>query len=133
MLEGSAGAPATNLWVASPGFTLTGNIERLSAAERATSERLMVALRQSLRVSEHEGADFVSAAGTTYDAMGTPQAYQFWNQKEFSGSINTHLRKSNDYTVIDLTGASRSQIDAIKGYVGSLSERARATILFVGQ
>jgi hypothetical protein len=84
-------------------------------------------------VSDHEGAEFVSAAGRTDDALGTPAAYRFWNEKAFLSSIDRHLRKSNDFTVIDLTGASRAQIDAIRRHVGSLESELQDRILYVGQ
>jgi hypothetical protein len=84
-------------------------------------------------VSDHEGAEFVSAAGKTYDALGTPAAYKFWNEKAFLTSIDRHLRKSNDFTVVDLAGASRAQISAIRRYVGSLESELQDKILLLGQ
>jgi len=78
-------------------------------------------LGQAIRVSDHEGAEFVSAAGKTFDALGTPAAYKFWNEKALLSSIDRHLRKSNHFIVIDLTGASSGQIDAIRRHVSSLN------------
>ena len=123
ILEGAAGGPPS----------VGGNIARLSEAELATGQRLAQRLGQAVRVSEHEGAEFVSAAGRTFDALGTPAAYKFWNEKAFLSSIDRHLRKRNDFTVIDLTGASRAQIDAIRRHVSSLASELQDQILFVGQ
>ena len=72
-------------------------------------------------------------AGTTktIDAMGEPNAYKFWNQKEFFASIARHLKKTVDYVAIDLKGASASQIAEITKYVNSLSKEQQARIIYV--
>ena len=65
-------------------------------------------------VENNAGEDFVDSNGVTYDAIGTPNAYQYWNENKFLDALQGHLyRKSADYTVLDLTGASSSQIDSI--------------------
>lgn len=69
--ETAAGVPGTP--------TLVGNLGRLSQAERATGHRLVARLGETLRVSDHIGAEFVSAAGKTFDAMGSPAAYMRWD------------------------------------------------------
>jgi RHS repeat-associated protein len=122
-LQDAAGGPPS----------IGGNVGRLSEAEFATGQRLAQKLGQAVRVSEHEGAEFISVAGKTYDAMGAPAAYKFWNEKAFLTSIDKHLRKSNNYTVIDLTGANRAQIDAIRQHVGSLASELQERIIYVGQ
>lgn len=116
-----------------PSYTLTGNVGRLAKSEFETGVRLAQRLRESLRVSDHVGAEFVSAAGKTYDAMGSARAYSNWNAKEFMESIASHLRKQNDFTVIDLTGASAAQIGAIRSYVGALQKELQSKIIFVGE
>jgi hypothetical protein len=113
--------------------SVTGNIGRLASAELATGARLAQKLGQSVTVSEHIGAEFISAAGKTFDAMGTPQAYASWNQGQFMAAIDRHLLKSVDYTVIDLTGASERQVGAIRSHVGSLSKELREKVIFVGE
>jgi hypothetical protein len=110
-----------------------GNLGRLSEPELATGHRLAQRLGQAIRVSDHEGAEFVSAAGRTYDALGTPAAYRFWNERAFLASIDRHLRKSNNFTVIDLTGANTAQIAAIRRHVNSLESELQNRILYVGQ
>jgi hypothetical protein len=57
----------------------------------------------TLKESVHIGAEYVDELGRTYDALGNPKASKFWNRKKFFESIKHHLRKSNDFTVIDLT------------------------------
>lgn len=64
----STGSPAPG----SPGtLTLTG-ATRLTVEETNTGARLATQIGQNLRQSSHIGAEFVSAAGKTYDAMGVP-------------------------------------------------------------
>ena len=90
-------------------------------------------LGETLRVSEHAGEEFVSASGKTFDALGKPEAYAFWNQAEFLKSIDRHLLKSVDFTVIDLTGAKIDQINAIRSHVGSLAKELQERLIFVYQ
>jgi len=108
------------------------NAVRLSAAEQATAGRLMRQTGIELRESAHVGAEYVDAVGRTYDALGTPAASQFWNAKQFNNSIGSHLLKSNDFTVIDLTGFTSGQIAEVNTYLGTLSEVQRARIIKVG-
>ncbi|MCZ2078482.1 MAG: hypothetical protein LC130_26225, partial [Bryobacterales bacterium] len=115
-----------------PSPTVTGNVGRLAKAEFETGVRLAQKLGQSVRVSEHVGAEFVSAAGKTFDALGTPEAYKFWNQGQFLKSIDKHLLKSNDFTVIDLAGASKAQVAAIQRHVSSLAKELQDKIMYVG-
>jgi len=115
-----------------PSPTVTGNVGRLAKAEFETGVRLAQRLGQSVRVSEHVGAEFVSAAGKTFDALGTPEAYKFWNQGQFLKSIDKHLLKSNDFTVIDLAGASKAQVAAIQKHVSSLAKELQDKIIYVG-
>jgi RHS repeat-associated protein len=114
-------------------FGLTGNVGRLSTWEKQTGVRLAKQMGEVLEVSEHLGAEFVTAVSRkTIDAMGTPQAYgRFWNWDQFALSIRKHLTKSNDHTVIDLTGANQDQISQIKAYVESLGPNAREHFLYV--
>jgi hypothetical protein len=64
--------------------------------------------------------------------MGTPEASQFWNQKQFLASIDSHLNKATDYTVIDLTGFKEAQITAVRNYVNSLPQASQAKIKRIG-
>lgn len=121
-LEGLSGAP--------PG-SLAGNLGRLSAAEISTGERFAAQEGLQLQVSTHVGEEFVDAAGKTYDAMGQPSAYKFWNPAQFFSSITDHLNKVNDYTIIDLQGASADQIRQVKDYVGTLDQALQDKIKYV--
>ena len=126
----SAGQDAVEL--AADAFGLSGNIGRLSTWEKQTGARLAKQMGEVLEVAEHVGSEFVTAAGKTIDAMGVPHAYgRFWNWNQFSLSIRKHLSKSNDHTVIDLTGASPEQIAQIQEYVESLGKDAVEHFLYV--
>jgi hypothetical protein len=78
----------------------------------------------SLQESTHVGAEYVDALGRTYDRLGTPAASRFWNATQFTNSIATHLLKSNDFTVVDLTGFTPAQIADVNQYLGTLSEES---------
>ena len=97
---------------------------RLTADEIATGQRLEAQLERSLKESPHIGAEYVDDLGRTYDAMGKPAASRFWNKAEFLKSINEHLLKSNDFTVIDLTGFTQEQIDAVRAHLCNVNSRA---------
>ncbi len=82
--------------------------------------------------SPHVGAEYVDDLGRTYDALGTPAASRHWNEKEFRRAIDTHLLKSNDFTVVDLTGFSNEQISAVRAYVDSLPPADQAKMVRIG-
>jgi RHS repeat-associated protein len=126
----TAASVAEGLSNAPPG-SLTGNLARLSAAEISTGERFAAQEGLQLKVGAHVGEEFVDSAGKTYDAMGQPNAYKFWNPKQFFSSIMDHVNKSNDYTIIDLKGASADQIKQIQTYVGTLTKEQQGTIRYV--
>lgn len=108
------------------------NVTRLKEAELATGKRLSKKLGVPLAESPHKGADFVDAAGKTYDALGTPAASRYWNQKDFIKAINDHLLKSNDLTVIDLTGFTPEQITVVQRHLSTLKPDQLAKIIRVG-
>ncbi|MFC1416584.1 RHS repeat-associated core domain-containing protein [Streptacidiphilus sp. N8-3] len=91
----------------------------LKPGEGDTAARLMADPSYSggqLRgfVENNAPEDFIDTNGKTYDAIGTTSAYERWNARQFLSSLQKHLyQKSADYTVLDLTGASSSQIDTI--------------------
>jgi hypothetical protein len=82
--------------------------------------------------SEHEGADFIDDLGRSYDAVGDIKASENWNESKFLNSIRLHLLKSNDFTVIDLTGFTREQIAAVNRYLATLDDKQLAKILRIG-
>lgn len=89
-------------------------------------------LGYSVRESVHQGEEYIDEAGVTYDQMGDPKASQYWNEKEFEESIQDHLRKSNDYTVIDMTPFTTEQKVAIRNYVNTLPPSQFNKIIPIG-
>ena len=85
----------------------------------------------TLSESEHVGAEYIDQFGRTYDAMGTPKASQYWNQDKFLEAIDSHLLKSNDYTVIDLTEFTSGQINVVEVYVKGLSGNLQNKIIIL--
>jgi RHS repeat-associated protein len=108
------------------------NAGRLSADELATGQRLEAQLGKPLKESPHVGAEFVDDLGRSYDALGTPKASQFWNEKQFLNSIDGHLLKSNNFTVIDLTGFTPAQIAAVTKHLATLTPAQLARIIKIG-
>ncbi len=117
LAEGGAGIP---------------NAVRLSEAEQATAARLQAQTGVKLQESPHVGADYVDHLGRTYDALGGPKASQFWDESQFLGSIDSHLLKSNNFTVVDLTGFTHAQIATVRNYVNSLPTTAQGKIIKIG-
>jgi RHS repeat-associated protein len=105
---------------------------RLSAAEQATAIRLQQKLGRNLRESHHVGAEYVDELGRTYDALGDPAASRFWDEAAFTRSIDTHLLKSNDFTVIDMTGFTTEQVRAVGAYVDGLPSSHQEQIIRIG-
>lgn len=105
---------------------------RLTAEEIDSGERLVKLLNYGLSESAHVGEEFlVTGTKKAIDVMGTPRAYQFWNQGQFFNQIRRHLLKSVDYVVIDLKGASQQQIKAITEYVKSLTKQQQDRIIYL--
>ena len=104
---------------------------RLSPDELATGRRLEAQLGRPLKESPHVGAEFVDDLGRSYDALGTSKASQFWNEKQFVNSIDGHLLKSNNFTVIDLTGFTQAQIAAVKNHLATLTPEQLARIITI--
>jgi hypothetical protein len=105
---------------------------RLSAAEQATAARLQAQRGLRLRESPHVGAEYVDELGRTYDALGNPRASEFWNEGAFLRSIDSHLLKANDFTVIDMTGFTQSQTSAVNSYINSLPKTSQERIIRIG-
>jgi hypothetical protein len=103
-----------------------------TADELATGQRLEAQLGKPLKESPHVGAEFVDDLGRSYDALGTPKASQFWNEKQFLNSIDGHLLKSNNFTVIDLTGFTPAQIAAVNKHLATLTPDQLARIIKIG-
>jgi RHS repeat-associated protein len=116
-----------------PSGTLTiSAATRLTATEIDTGVRLAQQTGTALVQSEHVGAEFVDAAGKTYDAMGGGKAFKFFGDgSKFMDSIVSHVNKSVDTVAIDLQGASKSQIGAIKNFVKTLTEQQQKKVTYV--
>jgi RHS repeat-associated protein len=108
------------------------NASRLSRDEVATGLRAEAQFGVRLEESAHVGADFVDDLGRSYDALGTPSAAINWNETDFLNSIDRHLLKSNDFTIIDLTGFTQGQIDLVNGHLSTLSPEQLAKIKRIG-
>jgi hypothetical protein len=106
---------------------------RLSAEEQETAGRLKQRFPdREFRESDHGAAEYVDDQGRRYDALGSPGASTFWNEKEFLYSIDSHLLKSNDFTVIDLTGFKPEQVNAVRDYLDGLPAVAQSKIIRIG-
>lgn len=78
------------------------------------------------------GHDWVDDLGRTYDALGDGTRSQYFKLDQFTRSIDSHLLKSNDFTVIDMTGYTPQQIGDVARYVDSLTPAQQAKIVRVG-
>ena len=105
---------------------------RLTAQEVSAGSRYAAQTGTALAESLHKGEEFVDAAKKTYDVM-QPGPSKFWtgsNAQNFMERIRTHLSKV-DKTIIDLKGASKDQIKAIKGFVKTLTKAQQKKIDYV--
>lgn len=115
-----------------PGSLTISSSTRLTATEISTGVRLAQQTGEALVQSEHVGAEFVSASGKTYDAMGGGKAFEhFGDGSNFMKSIVGHLNKSVDKIAIDLQGASKAQVGAIKDFVKTLTKAQQKKIVYV--
>lgn len=120
-------------WRVAANRGLAGGITRLSPDEVATGTRLaQLHPERTFSESQHVGAEFVDDLGRSYDALGTPAASKYWNESQFLRSIDTHLLKSNNATVIDLTGFGSSQVSTVRTYVSGLSSAQQSAIIRIG-
>jgi Domain of unknown function (DUF4157) len=104
---------------------------RLRPQEAKTMERLEK-MGIDVKESAHVGAEYEDAQGRSYDQMGDPRASQYWNQEAFEASIQDHLLKQNEFTVIDMTDFTAVQQQAVSDYVSRLSPGQQAKIIKVG-
>jgi hypothetical protein len=78
------------------------------------------------------GYDWVDDLGRKYDALGDGTKSQYMKLDQFTKSIDHHLLKGNDFTIIDMTGYTTDQISAVKQYVDALPAAKQAMIIRVG-
>ncbi len=96
---------------------------RLTPGEQATAARLLQSpdfTGGSLTETPNASSDFTDANGKTYDALGTLSASANFNQDQFLASIDSHLLKSNDFTVIDLTGFTQDKVNIVNNHLNNL-------------
>jgi hypothetical protein len=111
---------------------------RLDEVEQETAARLKAQMGDrltDLQEDPHIGGDYVGVLDgnhVSFDAMGAPEASAHWNERTFLKSIAKHLSKSNEYTVIDLTGFKSAEITTIRNYVDSLPASAQLKIIRIG-
>jgi hypothetical protein len=110
---------------------------RLSESERGTLTRAQYEYpdRGLRAAAEERDGEYVDNLGRTYDQMGDPKTSQYWNDRtsqKFFNAIQGHLRKSIDYTMIDLTGFSEQSAAEISAYVNSLPAEMQARIIRIG-
>jgi len=116
----------------SPGSLTISSATRLSEQEISTGVRLANQSGKALAESAHVGEEFVDAAGKTYDAMGGGKAFEhFGDGSKFFDSIMSHINKSVDQVAIDLKGASKEQVGAIKDFVKTLTKTQQKKITYV--
>jgi hypothetical protein len=114
------------------------NFDRLRPTEkdtllRAQQEYPDLGLKAA---SEERDGEYADNLGRTYDQIGNPNASRFWDRpgapQAFYDSINAHLNKSMDFTLIDLTGFSEQSAADITAYVDSLPADLQAKIVRIG-
>lgn len=112
---------------------LVGSVARLTESEVATGTRLAQAYPDRIfNSSPHVGAEYVDDLGRSYDAVGSPAASRYWSESQFLRSIDSHLLKSNIFTVVDLTGFSSEQISVVRAYIDGLSTDKQSMIIRIG-
>jgi RHS repeat-associated protein len=116
----------------SSGSLTISSATRLSEQEISTGVRLANQTGNALAESGHIGEEFVDAAGKTYDAMGGGKAFEhFGDGGKFFDSVVSHVNKSVDHVAIDLNGASKDQVAAIKAFGKTLTKAQRKKIIYV--
>ncbi len=106
----------------------------MRAREIEAGERIQIENGVEVRPMDDQNAgDFVDVNGKTYDAMGMPEVYINWGDgSQFLKSIDSHLTKSVDSVVIDLTGATLEQIGQILDHISVSGSPNVDNLIFVG-
>jgi hypothetical protein len=100
--------------------------------EQSTLGRLEAQLpEREFVASDHVGHEVTDTAGRTYDFVGDPRASQFWDGS-FLDSVEGHLLKSNDYTVVDVTGFSPEHVAEVARFLDGLPADSAAKIIKLG-
>jgi hypothetical protein len=110
------------------------NATNLSEAEVATAERFMAKTGTTLYEGTPGAEDFLDVLGRTYDACGQEAGAQNGNITQFCNSILAHVvRKTFDFTIVDLTGYSAEQIVEVREFIlDNVSKAMQAKIVPIG-
>jgi hypothetical protein len=112
------------------------NATRLSDVEQATAGRLLKDRSftgRNLRESPDLDYDYIDDYNRLYDAFGAPGAYQHWDPPVYFDQFRRHINKQGlDFVVVDVTGASSSQLDEIFSFYDLLSRAEQSKIKLVG-
>lgn len=113
------------------------NMRHARPAEQLTAARLSNDARFRGRTFHappppDPGHDWVDDLGRTYDALGDGTKSRYFRLEQFTRSIDSHLLKSNDFTVVDMTDYTDEQILAVRRYVDALPAEKHRKIVRVG-
>jgi hypothetical protein len=64
--------------------------------------------------------------------MGDGTKSQYFNAQQFTQSIDSHLLKGNDFTVVDMTGYTPEQVAGVRNYIDGLPASSQALTRRVG-
>ena len=119
-------------------------VSELKGDEPATAERLLKARAftgETLRgFNDTDNPDFIDSYNRTYDAVGGPTAWASprLNMARMLSQIHRHIYEKDgvDFTVVDLTGASSTQIgevfDNIDKWAADPAVPAKSRIIILG-
>jgi hypothetical protein len=119
-------------------------LSELKGDEPATAERLLKARAftgETLRgFKDTDNPDFIDSYNRTYDAVGGPTAWAspLLNMTRMLSQIHRHIYEKDgvDFTVVDLTGASSTQIgevfDNIDKWAADPAVHAKSRIIILG-
>jgi hypothetical protein len=125
--------PPRNPAKLAPGFKQLARPAEFQTAQRLASQYPEFDGRTFTAAPKPDpGYDWTDDLGRTYDAVGDGTRAQYQDMDEMIDSINHHLYKTNDFTVIDMTGYSPEQISTISNYANGLSPADQATIRRIG-
>ena len=102
-----------------------------SKAEMGTALRLEQILGKQLTRDATGAADWIDINGKTYDACGAGYKNPGFRMDQYLRSLNRHLQKSIDYTVIDLTDCPPVMRIQILDFYKALHHTERMKIIII--
>lgn len=108
---------------------LDDSMKGIRASEQATAKRLADRPEfsgRTFRKPKNGEADWEDDLGRTYDALGDGTKSQYFRWEQFRKSLDHHLTKSYDFTVLDMTGYTPGQIGLVKAYLSALPDRIKS-------